>query len=183
VKIFSFSAMVFLSIVVRPQVVSAQEAADAITRWEHETGTYVTKAVKAQFPKYQASEYAKIRPTELGPHAAARGKTISALRDSRVKYLPYSTEVSEPQRGEWVIVDANGHPEKPAGSLDSFFSFDAVTAFLQKFATVHLDVEPVPPRDYKVNINGEDCDATDQKQAGWSKRRSQTVRVLQAILR
>jgi hypothetical protein len=34
--------------------------------------------------------------------------------------------------------------------------------FLQTFAIIRLEVKPVPPRDYRVNINGEDCPATER---------------------
>ena len=35
-------------------------------------------------------------------------------------------------------------------------------SFIERYATVRLDVTPIPPRDYKVVINGEDCPATER---------------------
>jgi hypothetical protein len=39
-------------------------------------------------------------------------------------------------------------------------AFTSYAGFLQQFGTVRLVVQPVPPRDYKVIINGEVCPAT-----------------------
>jgi hypothetical protein len=38
----------------------------------------------------------------------------------------------------------------------------AYIAVIEKYATVRLSVIPVPPRDYAVTINGEDCPATER---------------------
>jgi hypothetical protein len=38
----------------------------------------------------------------------------------------------------------------------------ALSGWLEKFPTIRLIVQPAPPRDYSVAINGEDCPATER---------------------
>jgi hypothetical protein len=38
----------------------------------------------------------------------------------------------------------------------------ALSGWLERFPTIHLVVQPAPPRDYSVAINGEDCPATER---------------------
>ena len=33
---------------------------------------------------------------------------------------------------------------------------------MEKFSTIKLEVQPAPPRDYKVVVNGEECPATEE---------------------
>jgi hypothetical protein len=40
-------------------------------------------------------------------------------------------------------------------------TFHAASDFLEQFSTIKLVVQPAPPRDYKVIINGEECPATE----------------------
>jgi len=45
--------------------------------------------------------------------------------------------------------------------LLSFRSVQSATAFFEKYSTIKLIVNPAPPRDYKVIVNGEECPATE----------------------
>jgi hypothetical protein len=40
--------------------------------------------------------------------------------------------------------------------------FERLMAFLETFPTIRIVVQPAPPRDYSVVINGEECPATEQ---------------------
>jgi hypothetical protein len=48
--------------------------------------------------------------------------------------------------------------------LLSFTSKERLSMYLQKFSTIKISVEPAPPRDYRVVINGDDCPATEKSE-------------------
>jgi hypothetical protein len=128
--------------------------------WQKEKGVYLTEPVKRQFPQYQASLFSD-KAAGLG--SENKDALTAALRESRVKLFPGGAH------GSIAFTDHIGnvtHTQPVQGQetnyIASLFSWSTFSAFLEKFATVHLTVQPAPPRDYKVEINGDDCDATDQ---------------------
>ncbi|WP_166299588.1 hypothetical protein [Bradyrhizobium sp. 2S1] len=48
-----------------------------------------------------------------------------------------------------------------AGYLQSFRTVERTTVILEKYSTIRLLVNPAPPRDYNVTVNGEVCPATE----------------------
>ena len=54
-----------------------------------------------------------------------------------------------------VEVGATGEPEAQQRSLGRSF-------WIERFPTIRLVVQPTPPRDYRVSINGEDCPPTER---------------------
>jgi len=39
--------------------------------------------------------------------------------------------------------------------------FNLLSFWIRKYPSIHLQVRPSPPEDYKISINGEDCPPTD----------------------
>jgi hypothetical protein len=133
-----------------------------LPKWLH-PGVYVTKAVTAQFPKYQAVQFSN-KATSLGFQNTE--EVAVALRASKLKLVGAPT--LNAWAGSAAIEDESGNlnklpiPRAQYRYVASLFSITTVSDFLETFATVQLDVKPVPPRDYKVVINGDDCPTTDK---------------------
>jgi hypothetical protein len=142
-----------------PAAFAQVNAADSIDNWSRQTGIYVTRAVKAQFPNYQATRFVRSDDYAAVDNAPA---LASAMRDSKLKLTPGG------MRGRVVIENENGSiTDVGLGSqqnryVASLFGFNTVSGFIKKFATVRLNVKPVPPRDYKVHINDEDCAVSEK---------------------
>ena len=49
-------------------------------------------------------------------------------------------------------------------ALETATGFNAFSMFLESWATIKVSVVPVPPRDYAVSINGEDCTVTERSE-------------------
>ena len=154
--------LLLLSTVGGSQVAGAQEidGTEALRAWERETGVYVTKAAKDRFPSYQASTFADSAPA----YGFQNPEKIAAAmsRGSKLQIEPSNTFGKQK-----VLTDDIGQrsligDERQYAYVLSLFSFPTVASFLEKFATIRLSVQPVPPRDYKVVINGEDCPATEK---------------------
>jgi hypothetical protein len=126
----------------------AQDASKLIDRWQRDTGIYVTRSVREQFPSYQADEFAK--RTSMSD-SKNREQIAGAIRRSQVQisagFAVWRNDEGQIQR---IPLDQNSN----------VFNSATFSAFVDKFATVHLTVKPVPPRDYQVVINGESCPAT-----------------------
>jgi hypothetical protein len=162
-RLTSFILVLLIGTVARSQAVFAQvNATTSINEWERQTGVYVTKAVRAQFPKYQAEQFDRAAATTGFQRA---DQIAGALRSSKVKIYSHG-HIADSAVGHAVLEDESGHPNQlqltgdQRRALFEVFGTDFVASFVEKFATIRLDVVPVPPRDYRVVINGESCPAT-----------------------
>jgi hypothetical protein len=66
-------------------------------------------------------------------------------------------QLREEARAQQLTVDEEGNvrgPTVPTGAT--------AWTWMARFPTIHLIVQPIPPRDYSISINGEDCPATER---------------------
>src|SRR5262245_59999176 len=66
-------------------------------------------------------------------------------------------QVREEARAQQLTVDEEGNvrgPTAPTGAT--------AWTWMARFPTIYLIVQPIPPRDYSISINGENCPATER---------------------
>jgi hypothetical protein len=131
--------------------------------WTLETGGVLTKPVQKQIARLQAEQFSKeavakgFQTDQINTIAAAINKSTVKSTQGGFVGIPgyYIARDSAPD----IVIRS---PEQ-AGYLEDLFSTRNVALFIKKFATVRLEVNPVPPRDYNVTINDEDCGAGTEK--------------------
>ena len=118
---------------------------------------FLTKPVKDQL-SVQISERFKAEAQKVGFSQQETAIVAKGFADQSLRQVP---------GGAWGGVVSSGgrlnfrNPQQAA--YIEFVSNPATyTNFLERYATVQLDVRPIPPRDYKVVINGEPCEATER---------------------
>lgn len=132
--------------------------------WNSETGVVLTKPVRRRIARLQADQFSK--------DAAAKGfraDEISAISEAINKSTLKSTVGGFAGVPGFFVPDASAtepviairRPDQ-VRYLADLFSTKTTALFVEKFATVRLDVKPVPPRDYRVTINEEDCPPTEK---------------------
>jgi hypothetical protein len=61
-----------------------------------------------------------------------------------------------------IVSDRPAEINCPLGICDAGSILkNSISISLESFPTIHISVDPIPPRDFKVSINGEDCPATE----------------------
>jgi hypothetical protein len=67
-------------------------------------------------------------------------------------------QVRAEAQSQQVIVDEEGNVRSPTHPSES----QTAWTWMARFPTIHLIVQPTPPRDYEVTINRENCPATER---------------------
>jgi hypothetical protein len=126
-------------------------------------GVYLTKPVHSALTAHIASAIMTSAP-RVGFNEKDTMTLVTGALDGSLKIKDYagqgpvvSTVVAETSAGNVQFRNA-----VQLDAIQRVASLSSQSAFLENFATVKLDVKPVPPRDYKVVINGEDCEATER---------------------
>jgi hypothetical protein len=125
----------------------------------NQLGIYLTTAVADAYRREAATKF-----SEGATRAGFNAQETASFASSLVK-----GDIQVRSGGAWgVLVSGDRQVALPAnpGSekvryLNSFRTEQSLTGFLQRFATIKLIVNPAPPRDYKVVVNGEECPATE----------------------
>jgi hypothetical protein len=90
---------------------------------------------------------------EIHVTKSARGDVFSSLH--RPAFSKAEEERIQQERAKVTTIETR------PGVLDPY-SGHRVNSFLERFPTIRIVVQPTPPRDYSVSINGEDCPATEK---------------------
>jgi hypothetical protein len=126
-------------------------------------GVYLTKSVRSALAAEIANSIAATAP-RVGFNEKETTALVTGARDGSLKFRDYTGPY--PAAGavfaETSLGDVQFRNAVQLDTIQRIASISSHSAFLEKFATVRLDVMPVPPRDYKVIINGEDCPATER---------------------
>jgi hypothetical protein len=133
----------------------AETDSDALTaRWAAGNQVYVTKkAREAAFSKALAED-AKLR--NVSPVVAA----LPAPQEVQAQREPVARPMTDQERAavEKARAAANAREEEERRERMA----PTFNTWLVRFPTIRLIVQPAPPRDYRVAINGEDCPATER---------------------
>jgi hypothetical protein len=81
-KVSSVVLFLLVGTIAQMRAALAQDASEAIDRWQRETGIYVTKAERDQFPSYQADQFDKATYASDFPN---KEQIKGAIRRSRVE--------------------------------------------------------------------------------------------------
>ncbi len=126
---------------------AAQETAleTALTDWARRTGVVVTRGARDELAWTIGAEAYR---TAAGPTAPGPPPDVGSSEKSAVIALADSLEASKRPRFY--------------ESLTRLVAFPALDLRLKRFPNVRVVVQPAPPRDYAVQINGETYPATEQ---------------------
>jgi hypothetical protein len=140
-----------------------------------EADVYLTPTAERKLKTQIASDFAK-GAQQAGFSRWQTSEFAEALRLGTVASMPggaHGYYVAKPLHGPTIsydvpnvnAADVNVIPGGDTPSVRYLFSFtskDRLNVYLQKFSTIKLNVEPVPPRDYSIVINGDNCRATEK---------------------
>lgn len=138
---------------------------NVLERELQKSGVYMTATANRQFRQLVAADFALgAEKAGFTPDQSSKFTNSIAIGNIRV--------VSGGVAGFYVADDgrATGPASIPGEAtplvsyLLSFASAEKVGVYLQKFSTIKIEVQPAPPRDYKIVINGEACQATEKSE-------------------
>ncbi len=122
-------------------------------------GVYLTAPVADQYRRASAAKFSEGAAQAGFSHYEATVLTNSMLTGD-IRIQPGGKWGKFVAKNPDIVIDAE--PGQTKGRyLSSFLSVDTTTSLLERFSTIKLVVKPVPPRDYKVIVNGEECPATE----------------------
>jgi hypothetical protein len=135
---------------------------DLIANAVQQAGVYLTPAaernLRAQIAKDFGEGAGKAGFGADGPafaNALAYGKIYSVGGGGAGFYVANSPSLQAQAK-------IPGDARPLVGYLFYFTGTKQFALYLQKFGTIQIKVNPVPPRDYSVTINGESCPATEK---------------------
>src|SRR5262245_34351879 len=119
-------------------------------------GIYVTRPVYA--------ELTRLIENDVVRRASAN---LSAVERERLRAEIRSANVLTAVDPGWKVATTTTTSQEASvitGSISEALSYAQVGFYIRTYPRVQLDIQPVPPRDYKVLINGEQCPATMESQ-------------------
>jgi hypothetical protein len=133
--------------------------ADIFGKSIHQLNGYYTESAKKYLKQKLAADFEAEAPKAGFPPDLTKS-FANAIQYGQVN------RVSGGAHG-FVVAAPNGAfiPDAPSPQTNFIYSFikpEKMNFYLQKFSTIKLEVQPAPPRDYSVVINGEKCPATDE---------------------
>jgi hypothetical protein len=139
---FSFVA-VAITLVNSPALAQSSPALDAlIDRWAADNDVYVTKRVRE----------------EAIAEMVLPAKPVCRIVDVTIRNPDGSTTTRKEQNCQELTKAVTAAP----GETYEQTRFKGFwTGWIERYATIRLSVQPAPPRDYTVGINGEDCKAVE----------------------
>ncbi|MDE5457639.1 hypothetical protein GWE18_33470 [Bradyrhizobium sp. CSA112] len=131
--------------------------------WTEQTGIYVPGAVRQEYIRGISAQIASIIP----PPA------ILPLPQQQQQNPVWTTPGTYgPQGGTQQADILAGHPTQPLGpnnaatfrehAISQLATVQTVGLWLQRFPTIRVIVQPTPPREFLLTINGEPCPATEK---------------------
>lgn len=174
------------------QVTSSTGSIDAdIDKWSRERGVIVTSDVREQISRNLAFRFATDAPKvglstadawHLGGAIADGGRVSVESRGSanNVAVLTGMSRTGATIASARINIeppDQGGHQPSRRSFWEGLGDYFKVGEILQTYPQLHLVVQPVPPRDYSVTINGQTYDATDMGLYGVVPGATITVRV------
>ena len=145
---------------------SPQFGIDAtIQKWQQDSRDYVTPAARRSLARTLTLDgnigtivgngyYAELKRDDK----SWLKEVFGALDSSVKKDLPHPIEACVQSATNPTTCENRTVPTDHLQASFTGFSF----FLLQSYPTVHVVVDPVPPRDYKVSINGDDCPPTEK---------------------
>jgi hypothetical protein len=138
---------------------------NVLERELQKSGVYMTAAATNQFRQLVAADFVQ-GAEKAGFTRDQSFKFANSIVIGNIRAVPGGSA------GFYVADDgrSNGPASIPANAtslvnyLLSFASAEKVGVYLQKFSTIKIEVQPAPPRDYKIVINGEACPATEKSE-------------------
>lgn len=163
-RLYLVSAMIVLS----SNAAFAQETRRlstemSIQSWSASKGIYVLKLARESVSRSMASKIDSDPTISFGP----KKKLSSAIASYGALDLNYSNRPGPRERTVTAVLPTKEDIElsyEAAYSVSNVFSFVFVSIVLDQLPTIHVVVEPAPPRDYRIVINGEDCPPTEESQ-------------------
>jgi hypothetical protein len=149
---------------------SSSSVNEAIDKWSREKGVVVTKEVRDELARTLAFKFVTGAP-EVGLRTADAWHLGGVIADGGTVESTSTGFVRGRSRNGTVTTYASVRPYRPestqqASALGDFLSrlvdVTGIGQVLQKFPQIHIVVQPVPPRDYSVKINGRIYDATER---------------------
>jgi hypothetical protein len=136
----------------------------AIERWSKEKGVVVTKEVRERLARDSAVKFVTGAPE-------AGFKTSDAWQLGSV--IAGGGTVKSSPGGEWGRLEGRSSAGDVVASvwmsdprqhdfLRGTTGVEKISSLLTTYPTLHLVVQPVPPRDYSVKINGQAYSATEK---------------------
>jgi hypothetical protein len=117
---------------------------------------YITKLVAESYRRSAAADFAR--------GAGQAGFNDNEIRSFSQGMITGNIRVVPGGPAGWIVATGSvvSYADTPKSSfLNLFRSTERATTFFERFAAIKLVVQPAPPRDYKVVVNGEECAATD----------------------
>jgi hypothetical protein len=154
--------------VAQAQTVSSTSVNAAINRWSKEKGVVVTMEVRKQVAGDLAFEFTTNAREKAGLETVEAWHLGGAIADGGA--IEYRNSGNSPRlRGKDAagkVVFSSSAPARSGGNsawdwVLHIVDYTKIGSLLQKYPQVHLVVQPVPPRDYSVKINGSTYDATE----------------------
>ncbi|MDE5457640.1 hypothetical protein GWE18_33475 [Bradyrhizobium sp. CSA112] len=121
-----------------------------IEEWARQTGEYVPFVVRQEYAKMLSDQVAVIvsdlQREKLSGSSHGMGKSQGQVAEGQV----IAAQPSEPEIAAMVTAQLT---RQATGQLG---------LWLQRFPTVRVVVQPTPPKDFLLTINGEQCPATEK---------------------
>jgi len=160
----------------RAQLVSHSSSSvnEAINKWSREKGVVVTKDVRDQLARNSAIKFITgasevglktVDAWQLGG-VIADGGTVESTSGGKTVMLKGKSGTGKFVAYASALPPRPDAPQQSAGRTVGYFLENLVDAakigdLLQTFPQLHIVVQPVPPRDYSVKINGRTYAATE----------------------
>jgi hypothetical protein len=176
--LFAFFTIVIAEIIVaRAQTVSSTNVNAGIDRWSKENRVVVTKEVRENVAGDLAFEVTT-NARHTGLSTVEAWHLGGAIADGGViEYRPSATPSLQGKDATGRIIFSSNPPKDEPASAEAInrskwdwiryiADYSKIGRLLQKYPQIHLIVQPVPPRDYSVKVNGSTYEATERSLYG-----------------
>jgi hypothetical protein len=129
-----------------------------INAWADQKGVVVTKTARDELGQALVG-FVKINAPAVGFGASEINSLERSARESSMTLQDSTSPIAR-----YVVVSPNAStvPVNAFQTQFVFALFGLVTPTLERFPNIRLVVQPVPPRDYTVHINGQRYEATER---------------------
>jgi len=149
-----------MSLVASPLLAQSRSDVDAITdQWAADKQVHVTNSLKNFVHGVVASQAPNSNVKVTPPVRESSGRVSRQIAPQ----TPESVEIqAATKKATEVLGQATDEAKAEAAQGRPTLNLTILNGWLERFPTIHLSVQPVPPRDYNVTINGEDCPSTER---------------------
>jgi hypothetical protein len=135
---------------------------EAVQKWTADTGIVVTSAGQNLAIQTVAAEVSSLALTN-GADPIDAAIWTEAFRQSGFVEITAKALISKGDQGEVALPYSDA---LKASGVEGSFTAKAVAMRLERMPRIKVIVEPVPPRDYLIHINGEKVTVTDRGEYG-----------------